>query len=62
MVTRDVPDHALVIGNPARLKGWVCRCGERLPAGIWSEATCPACGLDYRRDGDHVAAIETGES
>jgi len=30
VVTRDVPDHALVVGNPARLLGWVCACGERL--------------------------------
>src|SRR5208337_776160 len=30
VVTHDVPDFALVTGNPARLKGYVCRCGERL--------------------------------
>ncbi len=30
VVTRDVPDHALVFGNPARLQGWVCTCGRRL--------------------------------
>jgi UDP-2-acetamido-3-amino-2,3-dideoxy-glucuronate N-acetyltransferase len=30
VVTRDVPDHSLVVGNPARLLGWVCACGERL--------------------------------
>lgn len=30
VVTRDVPDHALVVGNPARQIGWVCRCGRRL--------------------------------
>jgi len=30
VVTRDVPDYALVIGNPARRKGWVCLCGETL--------------------------------
>jgi len=28
VVTRDVPDHALVIGTPARIRGWVCACGE----------------------------------
>jgi UDP-2-acetamido-3-amino-2,3-dideoxy-glucuronate N-acetyltransferase len=31
VVTRDVPDHALVQGVPARVVGFVCRCGERLP-------------------------------
>jgi UDP-2-acetamido-3-amino-2,3-dideoxy-glucuronate N-acetyltransferase len=30
VVTRDVPDHGLVIGNPARLIGFVCGCGGRL--------------------------------
>jgi len=30
VVTRDVPDHGLVFGNPARLHGFVCACGERL--------------------------------
>jgi acetyltransferase-like isoleucine patch superfamily enzyme len=30
VVTRDVPDHALVYGQPARLQGWVCRCARRL--------------------------------
>jgi acetyltransferase-like isoleucine patch superfamily enzyme len=30
VVTRDVPDHGLVLGNPARLIGFVCHCGWRL--------------------------------
>ena len=30
VVTRDVPDHALVVGNPARIIGWVCECGKRI--------------------------------
>lgn len=30
VVTKDVPDFGLVVGNPARLRGYVCRCGERL--------------------------------
>jgi UDP-2-acetamido-3-amino-2,3-dideoxy-glucuronate N-acetyltransferase len=43
VVTRDVPDHALVTGNPARLAGWVCECGHTLrPEGeAWR---CPNCG------------------
>jgi UDP-2-acetamido-3-amino-2,3-dideoxy-glucuronate N-acetyltransferase len=30
VVSRDVPDHALVYGQPARLRGWVCFCARRL--------------------------------
>jgi UDP-2-acetamido-3-amino-2,3-dideoxy-glucuronate N-acetyltransferase len=40
VVTRDVPDHGLVIGNPARLVGYVCECGGRL----LQDGSCPACG------------------
>lgn len=55
VVTRDVPDHALVAGNPARLMGWVCACGRRMvdasgqpaPADHSGPATCPSCGLGY---------------
>jgi Serine acetyltransferase len=45
VVTRDVPDHALVYGNPARQHGWVCRCGEKLGTGL----ACPACGVRYQK-------------
>jgi acetyltransferase-like isoleucine patch superfamily enzyme len=40
VVTKDVPDHGLVIGNPARLVGHVCECGGRL----LQDGSCPACG------------------
>jgi len=45
VVTRSVPDFALVIGNPARVVGSVCRCGEPLSAG--SDVQCDRCGLAY---------------
>ncbi len=45
VVTRDVPAHGLVMGNPARLVGYVCACGQRL---VLHGATgrCPACGAE----------------
>jgi len=47
VVTRDVPDHGLVFGNPARLRGFACYCGEKLEAGECSDgimhAHCPHC-------------------
>jgi acetyltransferase-like isoleucine patch superfamily enzyme len=42
VVTRDVPDHALVYGQPARLQGWVCHCARRLDV-RGKEGWCPAC-------------------
>ncbi len=44
VVTKDVPDHALVAGNPARRIGWICACGEKLDP----ELGCSACGAAYR--------------
>ena len=44
VVTSAVPAHALVVGNPARVRGWVCQCGE--PVGFErTEACCGRCGL-----------------
>ncbi len=45
VVTRSVPDFALVIGNPARQAGWVCRCGE--PLAEVTDPVCGRCGLGY---------------
>ncbi len=48
VVTHDVPDHGLVLGVPARLRGWVCRCARTLsvrPAlGGGAEGWCEVCG------------------
>lgn len=50
VVTRDVKDHALVTGVPARHVGWMSRHGERLdlPLDGDGEASCPATGERYR--------------
>jgi UDP-2-acetamido-3-amino-2,3-dideoxy-glucuronate N-acetyltransferase len=59
VVTRDVPDHALVLGAPARIEGWMCQCGVRLDMGRdghEEQATCKACGTAYRRRGTQVAS------
>jgi len=48
VVTHDVPDHGLVVGNPARLVGFVCSCGARLQEVDRDEgqvrARCSRCG------------------
>ncbi|MEP7215186.1 MAG: acyltransferase [Anaerolineaceae bacterium] len=43
VVTKDVPDHALVVGTPARQMGWVCVCAQRLSADL----ECAGCGRAY---------------
>jgi UDP-2-acetamido-3-amino-2,3-dideoxy-glucuronate N-acetyltransferase len=47
VVTRDVPDYALMAGVPARRIGWVCECGRRLDDSL----VCP-CGRRYHLEGD----------
>lgn len=47
VVTKDVPDHALVVGNPGRVTGWICVCGIKLQL-KGENAGCPACGQQYR--------------
>lgn len=47
VVASDVPDHALMLGVPAKQAGWVCECGQKLyPSGI-SHFRCPDCGRTY---------------
>jgi len=49
VVTKDVPNFALVVGNPARLAGWVCRCGVKLTSASKAppDARCASCGTLY---------------
>lgn len=53
VVTKDVPDFALVIGNPARVRGWVCRCATKLSFEETNHDTCK-CGRAYRLAGGNV--------
>jgi len=46
VVTRAVPDYALVMGNPARIRGWICRCGSKLSRVSAERFHCP-CGKVY---------------
>ena len=48
VVTRNVPDFALVVGNPARFRSWICRCGEKLPPAKAGWLPCE-CGRFYEQ-------------
>ena len=59
VVTRDVPDFALVVGNPGRVAGWMCQCGVKLAAGSQPprRARCEACGDSYESDGIRLTRV-----
>lgn len=49
VVTKDVPDYALVVGNPGRVTGWMCLCGTKLVV-TGPKASCPTCERQYVLD------------
>ena len=57
VVTRDVPDYALLVGNPGRIAGWMCQCGVKLATGGQppQRGTCAACGAKYRTESGALA-------
>lgn len=53
VVTKDIPDYALVVGNPGRISGWMCICGTKL---LFSQmaAICDNCKNTFIQEGDRV--------
>ena len=64
-VTNSIPSHALAYGNPARIRGFVCRCGKKLE--LEKETTlhvymmCPVCKEKYEISVNDYARIQSGE-
>jgi UDP-2-acetamido-3-amino-2,3-dideoxy-glucuronate N-acetyltransferase len=57
VVTRDIPDYALVYGNPARLRDWMCACGIALEFSGdngQGRSQCKSCGAEYIKSGQKV--------
>jgi UDP-2-acetamido-3-amino-2,3-dideoxy-glucuronate N-acetyltransferase len=58
VVLRDVPDHALVVGNPGHVIGWMCVCGERIhfpePNGV---GACTKCDRQFHKDANAVSLL-----
>lgn len=54
VVTKSVPDYAMVYGTPARIRGWVCQCGEQLVEDGAEQLRCSHCGKIYAISGDVV--------
>ncbi len=57
VVTKNVPDHALVVGNPGKQIGWMCECGERLT----DDLDCLTCGKKYQKTDSGLEEIKNQE-
>ena len=63
VVLRDVPDHGLVVGNPGRLAGWMCTCGERIAFDDdGATGRCEGCDRRYEKSGTEVTALSADQS
>lgn len=61
VVTKDVPDYALVVGNPGRQQGWMSRHGHRLHLDGQGEATCPESGFRYKLENETLRCLDLDE-
>ena len=61
VVTKDVPDYAMVVGTPARIIGWMCACGQKLSFASDESgketAQCSKCERKYNKEGNKVEQI-----
>lgn len=53
VVTQNVDSHALVVGNPGRIVGWVCRCGRKLPVNL----ICSNCQRKYDKQNNGLGEV-----
>lgn len=56
VITGNIPDFALMVGNPAKQIGWMCRCGERLPETL----KCASCNRQFQAAGSHIKERRQG--
>ena len=52
VITKYVPDYALVVGNPGKIVGWMCNCGNRLKFNDKTETKCTDCSKEYKMIND----------
>jgi UDP-2-acetamido-3-amino-2,3-dideoxy-glucuronate N-acetyltransferase len=57
VVTKHVPDYALIIGNPGRQAGWMSEYGHKLDFGSHGQATCPESGQKYKLENGKVTKL-----
>ncbi|EES50991.1 N-acetyltransferase [Clostridium botulinum] len=59
VVTKNIPDYALVVGNPAIVKGYVCKCGSKLDFKE-NKAICESCNEEYIKSDEKVECVDLG--
>ena len=61
VVTKDVPDYAMVVGTPSRQIGWICACGNKLSLTTSPDseekATCSKCSREYQKKNNSVEQL-----
>jgi len=57
VVTKDIPDHAIVVGNPAKTIGWICECGNKIEFEA-KKSVCKICKRNYQKDEEKIWEIE----
>jgi len=63
VVTKDVPDYALMVGNPARQTGWMSRHGQKMNSGTPGIVVCPESSLKYRENQNgNLTCLDISES
>ena len=57
VVTKDVPAHALIVGNPGRQTGWMSEFGHKLKFDAQGKASCSESGMQYKLEGNTVTKL-----
>lgn len=57
VITKGVPDYAVAVGNPAKIVGWVCKCGNKITF-YEGKSECEHCGMVYKKNESGVTAEE----
>jgi UDP-2-acetamido-3-amino-2,3-dideoxy-glucuronate N-acetyltransferase len=62
VIDRNIPDFAIMLGNPIRLAGWRCECGELLPFESQTRVQCVSCLRQYSQLADEEIVLLSAES
>jgi UDP-2-acetamido-3-amino-2,3-dideoxy-glucuronate N-acetyltransferase len=61
VVTKDIPDYGLVLGNPGKLSGFMSRHGHKLTFNESGRSTCPESRFIYEKEDDQVRCLDLNE-